>query len=185
MKRVLSLALAAAMVAAPAVADEITDTLQNAISAYEEGDIQYALEEIAFAQQLLQELKAGALEAFLPEAPPGWTREVDDGRGQMAGFGGIGVSAAYYDSNQRFTLTILTDSPMVASMAGIFGNSAILASQGKLIRVGREKFLEQQNGQLMGVIDGRILVQADGAPTDVMLPVIEKIDFRKLSRFGL
>ena len=182
------LILAAAFVAgtgAAAQADDITDTLQSAIEAYEEGDIQYALEEIAFAQQLLNELKAGALQDFLPPAPEGWTMEIDnDNNAGFAAMGGTGVTGNYSNDTDRFTLTILTDSPMVLSMANIFGNAALLSTQGKLVRVGREKFLEQNNGELMGVIDGRIMVQANGADTDVMIPILEEIDFRKLGRFG-
>jgi len=179
--------LVAASLALPAAADDVTDTLQSAIEAYQGGDIKYALEEIVYAQQLLNQMKASALEGFLPDAPEGWTREID--HEQMAGMGmmggGTGAAAAYSNGSDQFKLTIMADNPMVASMAGIFSNGALLAAQGKLVRVGREKFIQQDNGQLMGVIDNRILVQAEGADSAAMLPVLEKIDFKELGRFGL
>ena len=78
MKKVICAAtIAAAATVTPTLADEVIETLEAAISAYEEGDIQYALEELAFAQQLLNELRTGELSSFLPEAPEGWTRELD------------------------------------------------------------------------------------------------------------
>ena len=168
-----------------ASADEVTETLQNAIGAYEEGDIQYALEELAYAQQLLKEMKSGELEEFLPEAPAGWTRTIDPGEAAgLAVLGGTGASAIYQsDAGSRFTLNIMVDNPMITGMAGIFSNPAVLASQGKLGRVGREKFLIQGN-QLTGKIDGRIMIQAEGAVADEMIPIIEQIDFRELGRFG-
>ena len=43
----------AAMLALPAAADEITDTLQSALDAYETGDVQYALEELDYARSKL------------------------------------------------------------------------------------------------------------------------------------
>ncbi len=184
MKPLVAAILATALSTTFAVADEISDTLLGAIEAYEEGDVQYALEEIAFAQQLLNELKSAALLEFLPEAPEGWTREIEDAQqiGMFMG-GGTGVKAAYSDDGNRFSIAIMTDNPMVAAMSNMFANSAILSSQGKLVRVGREKFLDQ-NGDLTGMIDGRIMVQASGAETEVMVSLLELIDFRELGRFG-
>ena len=68
------LSLSAAL---PAHADDVTDALQNAITSYEEGDIGYAMEELDYAKQLMASMKADALTGFLPEAPDGWTREVN------------------------------------------------------------------------------------------------------------
>lgn len=185
MKRYLLAAAAAAFVVTSAAADEITDTLQNAIDAYNDGDVQYALEEIAFAQQLLQELKAGALVELLPPAPEGWTRSIDDNQNIGAIFGGgTGAAAVYSKDNTYVNVSIIMDSPMIAGMAGIFGNAALIASQGKMVRVGREKFIDQGN-EMVGMIDGRIMIRADGADADTMIPILEGFNFRELSRFGL
>jgi hypothetical protein len=53
----------------------------------------------------------------------------------------------------------------------------------KLVRVGREKFVDDE-GALMGMIGNRILVQAEGADAEVMIPVLELIDFDALEDFG-
>ena len=51
MNRFMSFALAAALTLPfAAQADEISDTLQSAIEAYNDGDINYALEELDFAR---------------------------------------------------------------------------------------------------------------------------------------
>jgi hypothetical protein len=185
MKRIF-LAVALAALPLSARADEVTDTLRSAIEAYEAGDVQYALEEITFAQQLLQAMKAEGLVAFLPPAPEGWSREVNtdmnDGMAMIGG--GTGAEADYSDGDASFTLTLMADNPMVAAMAGMFANPMIMAASGKITRVGRQKFLDQ-DGDLTGLIDGRILVQASGADVEVMLPVLEAIDFEGLGKFGL
>lgn len=181
----LATAATFALFTAPATADEVTDTLNSAIAAYEDGDIQYALEEIAFATQLLRAMKTDDLVTFLPEAPEGWTREVntDMNAGLAAMGGGIGAEAEYSGDGQRFSITIMADNPMVSAMSGMFGNAAVMAAAGKMVRVGREKFIDQ-NGDLTGLIDNRVLVQAQGGDIDVMAELLETMDFRNLGRFG-
>ncbi|WP_212525178.1 hypothetical protein [Actibacterium sp. MT2.3-13A] len=185
MKRIF---LSAALTALPlsAQADDVTDTLKSAIEAYEAGDVQYALEEIAFARQLLQAMKTEGLAGFLPPPPEGWSREVNtEMSAGMAMFGGgTGAEAEYTGAEARFTVTLMADTPMVAAMAGMFANPMIMAASGRIIRVGRQKFLDQ-DGELTGLINGRVLVQASGADVAVMLPVLEAIDFEGLGAFGL
>lgn len=173
------------VLSAPAFADEIAETIQSALDAYTAGDIKYATEELAFAQQQLQALKTDGLSAFLPEAPEGWTRtintEMNAGLAMMGG--GTGTEATYQGTDQSFTLTITADNPMVGTFAAMFGNSVMMASMGKITRVGREKFVDQ-DGSLTGVVDDRILIQAQGAPVDAMVPVLATMDFATLASFG-
>ena len=63
----------------------------------------------------------------------------------------------------------------------MLSNAAMLGM--KLERVGREKFMND-DGELTGLIDNRILIQAEGAPIEVMIPVLEAIDFKALEDFG-
>jgi hypothetical protein len=172
------------LLASTAVADEITDTLQSAITAYEDGDVTYAIEELDYAKQLLQEMQTGALAGFLPEAPEGWTAEEDtDASAGYAMMGGGTVTAKRYsnDAGEEITLTILVDSPMIAMMGGMIQNAGNMGM--KTVRVGREKFLDNE-GDLSALIEGRILVQATGGPREVLLPLLEAIDYRALGRFG-
>jgi len=179
----LALAL---VVALPAQADEFTDTLQAALEAYEDGDIQYATEELAYAQQLLSDMKSDSLVEFLPPAPAGWTRSVDTemtaGLAMMGG-GGVGAEATYSDGATRFSVTLLANSPMVTAMAGMFGNPAMMSAAGRIVRVGRQKYLDQ-DGDMSTMVGNSVLVQASGADPDAMLPILEEIDYRGLSRFG-
>ncbi|MFV2038227.1 MAG: hypothetical protein ACC646_11625 [Paracoccaceae bacterium] len=165
-------------------ADEVTDTLNSALSAYEEGDIQYALEELEYARQLLNELKKDALAKFLPEALEGWTRELNaQMNAGMAGFGGgIGTEAKYSNGADSFTITLMTGNPMVGALGGMIANAAAIGA--RIERVGRQKFMNQNN-ELTALIDGRVLVQARGANPDQILETLALIDYRALGRFGL
>ena len=174
-------ATALALIASPIWADEVTDTLQSAISAYEEGDLTYALEEMAYAKQLIDTKKADALQGFLPPAPDGWTREMDtEMSAGMAMFGGgIGASAEYMspDGDEQITLTIMAGNQMVMAFGGMMGNAAAMGA--KIERVGREKFM-LKDGELTSVIDNKVMVQASGGEPAQMIGLLEQIDFRAL-----
>lgn len=184
MRRII-LATTLSLLAVPAFADDVTETIESALQAYNDGDLAYAEEELGFALQLLKQMKAASLADLLPAALDGWTREIDEGA--AAGFsmmGGSAASAEYSNGGERFTLTIMIDNPMIASMGAVVGNPALAAaSGGKLMRVGREKFLAQ-DGQVMGLIDNRALIQVDGDATDAIVAHIETMDFAALGTFG-
>ena len=182
----LSILAAMFFAALPAAADEVSDTIQSALDAYSEGDLAYATEELTFALQLLKEMRAGDLMGFLPEAQEGWTRELDpDTAAALAMMGGTGAAAEYSSGSDDFTITLIMDSPMIAGMAAMFSNPALVTSgQGKLVRVGREKFISM-DGTISGLIGNRVLVQAEGDDTDAILSHLGTMDLRGLSQFGL
>ena len=168
----------------PGLADEVTDTLSSALQAYEDGDIEYAIEELDYARQLLQDLSSQALTGYLPEPLAGWTREISD-EGMNAGLaflgGGVAAEAEYTDGSTRFKVTIMADNPMVAGFAPMIANAGLMGM--KMHRVGREKFYENDD-QLIALIDNRILIQTEGAAPEVMIGVLEGIDFAALEEFG-
>ena len=95
MTRIAAFAAALSLAATPLLADEVTDTLSSALQAYEEGDIDYAIEELDYAKSLMRAMKTTALERFLPEPPAGYTVEVDTdvGTGMAMLGGGVGTFA--------------------------------------------------------------------------------------------
>ena len=166
-------------------ADEITDALQSAQSAYADGDIQYAIEELDFARQRLLALKTDALSAYLPPAPDGWQRqlnsEMNAGLAMMGG--GVGAEATYVSAtgSAQYTLRLMADNPMIASIAGMVANAAVMGLP--IERIGRQKFIVQ-GGEVTGIVANRILIQANGADATTLLGALEQIDFRTLGKFG-
>ena len=175
--------LAPALAPATANADEVTDTLNSALTAYEEGDIQYALEELEFAKQLMNAMKTDALVGYLPDAPAGWTREISTemNAGMAMLGGGVSAEATYSNGTDDITITIMADSPMAAMMGGLISNAGVMGFEIK--RVGREKFVNQ-DGELTGLVDNRILVQASGGDIDTQLMLLELMDLKALKDFG-
>jgi len=184
--RAAPFAVLAILATAPAHADEVADTIRSALDAYEEGDVAYAAEELTFALQLLKEMRAGDLQAFLPEALDGWTRELDpDAAAGLAMMGGTGAAARYTGGSGDFQVTIMMDSPMIAGMAAMFTNPAVIASSGgRMVRVGREKFVSM-DGNVTGLVGNRVLIQAEGDDEAAIIAHLETIDLRALSQFGL
>lgn len=180
---ITSVAIALALAGTAVQADDVTDTLQSALDAYEEGDLQYALEELDYAKQLMLTMKTDALSGFLPEAPEGWTREVNSEINASLGMmgGGVGAEAEYTGDGDSFTVTILADNPMVGAMSAMIANAAAMGM--KVERIGREKFAVQDD-TVQGLIDSRILVKAEGGEVATMLKLLEEIDYRELGRFG-
>lgn len=182
MIRISALTAACALLCTPVLADDISDALASALEAYEEGDLDYAMEELDYARSLMTALKTESLQAFLPEPPNGWTREVDsDISSGMAVFGGgVGAKATYSNGSESFTITIMANNPMVTAFGAMLGNAAMLGL--KIERVGREKFLND-DGSLTGLIDDRIMVKAERGDVETMLKVLETMDFKGLEDF--
>lgn len=161
----------------PLWADEVTDTLQNAIAAYEDGDMQYAFEELAFAQQLLQEKRLEQFRSFLPPVPAGWS-EVQNNYNQGGGM--VMVNVTYRGQAGQIMVTISLDNPQMAQVSQMLSNPAQLSGNRKMVRIGRYKFIEQPN-QMMGVVGGRIFVQANGNDMNVLRAAIDGMDLRGLA----
>lgn len=170
--------------AAPAVADEVEDTIAAALDAYRAGDLREAADELAYATGLLQRMQAAGLSAFLPPAPEGWTREIDTdmSAGMAMMGGGAGAEATYDGDGQSFSITMMADNPMVAGMAGSLGALGMLGGAQR-VRINGERFLDS-DGELMAIVNDRVLVQASGADRDVMIGVLEQVDFNALGNFG-
>ena len=111
MIRHLPATLALVLAAAPVVADEFTDTLQSALKAYEEGDVDGASADLEYAGKLLTAMKAESLAALLPAALPGWTRAEADAA-ESSGFmgmlgGGTAAAATYTKGTDELTITLV------------------------------------------------------------------------------
>ncbi len=185
MTKIFPAIAAAFLMTAPAHADPFIEAMETALEAYQDGDLQFAEDELAQAQRVLADMKAQGLANFLPPAPDGWTREIDTEGGQMMGFmgGGTMAKAVYLGDAGRFELSLMANNPMVAQLGMMLGNSAMIAQMGGQVeRINRVRFLREDQS-LKAIVANRILVQAEGADADVMIPLLEQIDFRAMENF--
>jgi len=182
---VVALCLAAGLGSASA-ADEIEDAIAAGLEAYRAGDMAGAKEELDYAATLLGQKKAAGLAAFLPPAFDGWTRS--DGDASAAGAalfgGGLNASADYTRGADMVEIQIMADSPMVAGMGAMLGNPAMMATQGEVRRVGRQRYVVTADGGVMALVGGRALVQLSGsAAREDKIAYFEAIDFAGLEAF--
>ena len=189
MRPLIPAALALTLAVSAAGADEFTDTIDSALSAYRENDVKGAREELDYAVKLLDSMKSASLAKLLPAPLPGWTREdasADDAEGAgmaMAMFGGgTAASASYTDGTADMTITLVADSPMVtgigAMITGIAG-----AAGGKPLRIKRTQFTMNE-GELQGVVDNKVMVSVSGsASIEQKTAQIQAMDFEALGDF--
>lgn len=173
-------------------ADDVVDTLNEAIKSYESGDYSVAVEDLNYALQLIQQKKSKGLEAYLPEALSGWSAKKAESQTAGAGMfgGGISTSREYEKGSSRIKIEIITDSPILQSMMGIFSNPMFAASDGgKLQRINREKAIvkykeERQSGDITIIVAKRFLVKVEGQKVslDDLESYAKAIDFKKLKK---
>ncbi len=162
-----ALALTASLGWANAWADDVTDAIDEAATAYEEGDLAYAKDSLEFAAQLIGQMKTGTLATLLPEPLDGWDAaeaETETMGAAMFG-GGSTASRAYTMGGKNVTVQYIANSPMIAQMAMIFSNPA-MAGAGKLIRLGRQKAMIDADGSVQFVVNNAIMVQVDGSASE-------------------
>ncbi|MEO0823115.1 MAG: hypothetical protein AAF074_22165 [Pseudomonadota bacterium] len=172
--------------ASPVVADEIEDTLEAALEAYRAGDIALAKEEIDFAAQLIAQQKADGLAAFLPKPLPGWTMEEGDTNAQTAAMfgGGLTASADYSNGSETVSITMMAENQMVATMGAMFANPAMMGAMGRVKRIGRQRVVLTDQGELNAFVDNRVLIQMSGsAPAETLEAFFEAIDIDALKAF--
>ena len=171
---------------APVLADEVADALQSALTAYNGGDMGKASEEITMAVQAISAQQSARLTALLPAAPDGWTRtdtaDFTKSFGILGGGSGAEATYASADGATSFKMSFVADNPMVSSMGAMLGNAQMMAMMGKVVKVGDQALLSQDNA-VSSLVNSRVLFQAQGGTEEQMLPLVQKIDFAKVGVF--
>jgi len=186
-KRTLTLAACLALLASPAGADEIEDSIKLALEAYQAGNLVEAKSEIDYVAQLLAQKRAESLSDLLPAAFDGWSRkEVEEfATGASMFGGGLMAGATYEKDRMTVELQVIADSPAMTAMGAMFANPALAGTMGgKLRRVGGQKIIETNDGQLQALIANRFLIQVSGsASAEHKEAYFNAIDFAGLEVF--
>ena len=173
---------------APATADEIEDSINTALEAYQAGDIATAKGELDYVSQLLAQKQSASLGSILPEPFDGWSQEMT-GNENMAGMamfgGGLGAGAEYRKDGDSVEIQVMADSPLMATMMALFNNPAMAgATGGQLKRVGGQKVIQTQDGELQAVVHNRFMISVTGsAAADQKEAYFQAIDFDALQSF--
>lgn len=114
-----------------ALADDITEGMDYAREAYEEGSYSEAIEELEIAITQIRSLQTKELRRALPEPLAGWTAE--DQESQAAGFGLFGLGSAvsatrtYYEeeSGQSIEISLMGGSPYLQQLRMLIQNPGL------------------------------------------------------------
>jgi len=173
-------------------ADDVTDTIKGALSAYEEGEYSTAAEDLSYALELIKQKKGESLKDYMPKPLSGWKAE--DATSQTAGSGMMGggtmVARRYKKGDAEIAINMVSDSPMMQGFAMMMSNPMFATScGGKMIRIKRQKAIIKYNkrdhsGELTMMIANRLMVTVagDGITEDDLLNYAKAIDIRKLSK---
>ena len=192
MKKALSLLIGAATLLAGTTAsraDDVTDSIDEAVKSYKANDFSAASQSLEAAAQLVRQKRAELFKALLPAAPSGWTAEAPTVQSAGAAMLGGGVSAErhYTKENASVTVKFITDSPIMQGMMMMMGNPMFAnADGGKLERIKGQKAIfknKDGNGSVNVVVNGTLLVQieASQASDAELRAFVESIDYGKLT----
>lgn len=183
---VLSAAAIAALVLPVLAADDILDAIDAARKAYQAGDMANAKQSIDTASQLIAQKNAEAFSALLPAPLAGWKAEKAQANAVGAALLGGASSASRSYSNAKgdtVEVTITGDSALIMQFGPMLNNPAMAGAMGKLIRVGDQRAIQTNDGDVMMLVANKILVQVQGsAEAPAKLSYAQAIDVAKLSK---
>ncbi|WP_188967393.1 hypothetical protein [Neoroseomonas lacus] len=180
----LATALVAGLAAVPARADEVSDAIAEAQRAYQAGQVQSAQTALQEALQLIAQKAAAGLAAALPDALPGWTADEATSNAAGAGmFGGATASRSFHNAQgQTVEIQVMSDNPLIAQLGPILANPMLAGAMGRLVRIGEQRAIQGNDGNVQMLVDNRILVQVQGdAPAEAKLAYARAINVARLS----
>ena len=181
----LATAVVTLLAAAPTRADDIANAMTEAQRAYQAGRIQAAQTALQEAMQLLAQRAAAGLAAALPDALPGWTAEeaTSNSAGAAGLFGGSMALRSYRNAQgQTVEIQVMSDNPMIAQLGAVMASPMLAGAMGRLVRIGDQRAIQGNDGNVQMLVDNRILVQVQGdAPAEARLAYARAINFGRLA----
>lgn len=165
-------AIALSLASSSLYADEVTDAVDEGLSAYKSGDLSTASSQLDYASGLIRQQKAESIKVVFPNALSGWeASEVEsESSGGMMG-AGISANREYYKGDADVSIELVMDSPMLQSMMGMINNpSMITMNGGKLVKVQGQKAIyngDKDYPELIMIIDNNAMftLKANGGAT--------------------
>jgi len=182
------ISLATLLLSTTLSADDITDTMEDAMSAYKKGDYVQAKEDLTYVMELLKQKKGETIQGFLPDALDGWKAEKAKSENAGSGMlgGGSTTSRTYTKDTSKIVISVVTDSPLLQGLGSLLGNP-MFNSGGKLKRINREKATikynsKRKSGNITIMLDKRFLVTIEGSKVteDELVEYAKAIDFKKI-----
>lgn len=169
-------------------ADDVTDSVDEALKAYKDKDYAAAAQALDAAAQLVRQKRGELFKELLPEPPSGWEAEEATSASAGAAMFGGGVTAerSYTKGDSSVTVKLITDSPVMQGVMMMMGNPMFAnADGGKLERIKGQKAIfknKDGSGSVNIVVNGALLVQIEASDTSDadLRKFAEAIDYAKL-----
>jgi hypothetical protein len=171
--------------ASVAFADEITEAIDQARKSYQSGDLGNAKQSLDLASQLVAQKNAERFGALLPAALSGWKAdEVQTAAGGGFGLGGSSASRTYTNAkDEQVNVKITGDSAVINQFAALIANPMIAGMSGKIVLIGKERAVQDKNGDINMVVVNKYLITVDGSgPVAAKLNYAQAIDLAKLTK---
>jgi hypothetical protein len=181
--------LVAAAPLSPACADDVTDQINEALTAYGKKDLPTAIAGLQAAVNLIQQMRADVYGSLLPAALDGWTADKVEtiAAGVAMAGGGTGATRKYHKGNAEVTVSILADSPLLQAMSALAssGLAAMTGARTEIVNGHRTLFMKD-DGALTSFIGNRILVRVEGKdqPEDTLKQFLTAVDFAAVEKVG-
>jgi hypothetical protein len=183
--RTVILGLAIGAAAMPAVAaDDILEAIDQARKSYQSGDMAGAKQSLDLASQLIGQKNAESFATLLPAPLPGWKAEQAQ-TNSMSILGGASAATRQYTNAKGDTveISITGDSALIMQFAPMLANPAMAGAMGKLVRVGNQRAIQTQDGDLMMMVNNKYLINVQGsADAASKLSYAQAVDVAKLSK---
>jgi hypothetical protein len=166
-------------------ADDILDAVDQARKFYQAGDLGNAKQQLDLASQLIGQKNAESFVALLPAPLPGWKAEKAQNQAVGSSLFGASTASRSYSNAKGDTVevSIIGDSAMIAQFAPMLSNPAMAAAMGKLVRIGDQRAVQSQEGDVMMLIAGKFLIQVQGsADAASKLAYAQAVDIGRLSK---
>jgi hypothetical protein len=168
-------------------ADDVTDSLNDALTKYNSGQYTEAINSINYAEQLITQKKGEELGQVFPKPMNGW--QAEEVKADPVFGGGISAERRYSKDAASVTITIVSDSPMLQATMMLFTNPMFAtADGGKLETINGQKAIvkynaENKDGEIQVVINNRFLVTVNGSEVakEEMTALLAQMDIAKLS----
>lgn len=175
-----------------AQADEVTDSINEAVKSYKEGKFSEAVGSLDYASQLIRQKRSELLKTLLPEPLPDWTAEnASSETAGLAMLGGIlSAKRTYRKGLSRVTIGI-TDSAALQGIMAMFSNLMLTTAVGgrlKTIEGQRAtiKYLpESRNGEISVMVENRYMLSIKGEDVSEqdLMDYASAVNYKKLKEF--
>lgn len=183
--RIIVVALAVSTAAWPVLAaDDITDAIEQARKAYQSGDLAGAKQSLDLASQLIGQKNAESFATLLPAPLSGWKAEKAQANA-TAFLGGASAATRTYTNAKGDTVevSITGDSALIAQFGPMLANPAMAGAMGKLVKIGNQRGIQTQDGDIMMMINNKFLINVQGsADAASKLAYAQAVDVAKLAK---